>query len=233
MIIPATDRPTGVLLSGGIDSAVLLGQLLERGGLVQPLHIRSDLVWQREEHASVRRLVAALACSRLAPLVTLHLPLADLYGPCHWSVTGHLAPDAASPDEAVYLPARNALLLVKAAVWCRLNGVPTLALGCLGNSPFVDATDDFLRRFQEVINDPPPAAVRIIRPFAGLDKRDVMELGRELPLELTFSCISPAGGIHCGGCNKCGERRAAFDSIEAPDLTPYAATVVPGACSKT
>ena len=37
-----------------------------------------------------------------------------------------------------------------------------------------------------------------------------MALGRGLPLELTFSCISPLRGLHCGHCNKCAERQAAF-----------------------
>ena len=34
-----------------------------------------------------------------------------------------------------------------------------------------------------------------------------MALGRGLPLELTFSCIAPVAGQHCGRCNKCAERR--------------------------
>ena len=39
-----------------------------------------------------------------------------------------------------------------------------------------------------------------------------MELGRDMPLELTFSCIDPRDGLHCGRCNKCAERQEAFRS---------------------
>ena len=41
-------------------------------------------------------------------------------------MNGNGVPDADSPDDAVYLPGRNPLLLVKAAVWCRLNAIEQL-----------------------------------------------------------------------------------------------------------
>jgi len=51
----------------------------------------------------------------------------------------------------------------------------------------------------------------------------VLELGRGLALEHTFSCISPVGDDHCGRCNKCAERRRAFTALGIEDLTSYAA----------
>ena len=62
----------------------------------------------------------------------------------------------------------------------------------------------------------------IERPFGHLHKTDVMRLGRRCPLELTFSCIAPREGRHCGECNKCGERQAAFRSAGLTDPTEYA-----------
>jgi 7-cyano-7-deazaguanine synthase len=54
-----------------------------------------------------------------------------------------------------------------------------------------------------------------------MTKRQVMQLGRELPLELTFSCIAPVGELHCGRCNKCAERQAAFHEAAIVDRTIY------------
>ena len=54
-----------------------------------------------------------------------------------------------------------------------------------------------------------------------MNKRQVMALGRELPLELTMSCIAPVGELHCGRCNKCAERKAAFADAAMADRTPY------------
>ena len=213
--------PIGLLLSGGLDSSILLGHLLDRGHGVQPFYIRSQLVWEREELRAVRRFLQAIRSPRLGDLVVLDLPLSDLYGD-HWSVTGRGIPDGATPDEAVYLPGRNALLIVKAAVWCQLHGVAQLALGVLGSNPFADATPGFFEALESALQCPPDGRVRILRPFAQLDKRQVMQRGRGLPLGLTFSCLAPVGGRHCGRCNKCAERKAAFRLIGADDPTRYA-----------
>jgi 7-cyano-7-deazaguanine synthase len=152
--------------------------------------------------------------------VTLDLPVADLYED-HWSVTGQDPPDAASPDDAVYLPGRNVLLLVKAALWCQLHGVDDLALGVLGSNPFADATPAFFSQFQDCLNRAVGGRLRILRPFADLTKPQAMERGADLPLGLTFSCIAPVRGLHCGRCNKCAERRAAFQSAGREDPTRY------------
>lgn len=65
--------------------------------------------------------------------------------------------------------------------------------------------------------------VRLVRPFATYNKIDVMRLGQGLPLGLTFSCIAPTDGLHCGRCNKCGERIEAFRAAGMEDPTVYAA----------
>lgn len=212
---------TAVLASGGLDSCILIGDTLRSGGLVQPLYVRTGLVWQQRELPALEAYLTAIKHPRLSKLVTLDLPLADLYTG-HWSLTGDNTPDADSPDEAVYLPGRNALLLVKAAIWCQLHGIPELSLAPLGTSPFPDAGADFLHDFETAINAGASRKVRLLRPFGKLRKRQVMELGRGLPLEHTFSCIRPAGSLHCGACNKCSERQAAFREAEIPDPTPYA-----------
>ena len=48
-----------------------------------------------------------------------------------------------------------------------------------------------------------------------------MRLGRDYPLGLTFSCIAPERGLHCGGCNKCAERQEAFRDAGMADPTRY------------
>jgi 7-cyano-7-deazaguanine synthase len=217
---PTTDT-IGVLASGGLDSSILVGHLLRQGRCVQPFYIRTGLVWQGRELAALKRFLAAVATAELADLVDLDLPLADLYGD-HWSLTGEEIPAADSPDEAVFLPGRNALLMVKAAVWCQLHGIGELAMAPLGTSPFADAQVPFFRDFQAAINRGGQRPLALVRPFGELNKRQVMSLGRGLPLELTFSCIAPDDGLHCGRCNKCAERQAAFRAAEMRDLTVYA-----------
>lgn len=217
----ASNAPIGVLLSGGLDSCILLGHLLERGQRVRPFYVHSQLLWQAEELRAAKDFLRAVASPRLQELVILELPLTDLYGD-HWSITGDGVPDGSTADDAVYLPGRNPLLLIKAALWCRLHGIGRLALAVLSSNPFADASPDFFRDFESALACATGDVVEILRPFEDLDKRRVMQLGRRLPLGLTFSCISPVAGLHCGVCNKCAERNVAFGLLGVIDPTRYA-----------
>jgi len=221
MTSPPAPSTIGVLASGGLDSSILIAHLLRQGHRVRPFYVRCELVWEEEELGALRAFLRAVAAPRLEELVTLDLPLRDLYGE-HWSVDGRNAPDAQTPAGAVYLPGRNALLAIKPAIWCGARGIGQLALAVLAGNPFADASDDFFRGLETTLQRATDNRLSIIRPFARLEKREVLRLGRGLPLELTFSCLVPAAGLHCGQCNKCAERQEAFCSLEIPDPTQYA-----------
>lgn len=225
MTPPAASETVGVLTSGGLDSSILIAHLHGAGSSVQPFYVRFGLVWEQAELAASRRFLAAIGAP--APVV-LSLPLDDLYAG-HWSLTGQQVPDAASPDEAVFLPGRNALLLVKTALYCQLHGIGRLVLAPLGTSPFADAKPTFIEPFMAALNGGIERPVRVELPFQSLSKREVMQLGRDLPLELTFSCLQPVDARHCGRCNKCAERQAAFRLIDLPDPTRYVSVPSPTA----
>jgi 7-cyano-7-deazaguanine synthase len=214
---PAT---LAVLVSGGLDSAILLGEALRDAAAAHPLYVRHGLFWEPAELDHLRRFLDVVACPALRPLRVLEMPVADLYGN-HWSLTGRGVPGADSPDEAVFLPGRNVLLLAKAMLWCHLHGVPAVALAPLEGNPFPDATPAFFAAYQDVVNRGIGGTVRVLRPYAGLTKVEVLCRGRGLPLGRTFSCIRPAGGRHCGRCNKCAERRRAFADAGLADPTEY------------
>jgi 7-cyano-7-deazaguanine synthase len=211
-----------VLISGGLDSAVLLGESLRSHSAVHPLYLRSGLCWETVELEHLRRFLATVRNPLLRPLHIFEMPVTDVYTD-HWSVAGTDVPDADSPDEAVFLPGRNVWLLSKAIIWCHLRGVPAVALGTLAANPFPDATPAFIANFQDIVNEAVGGAVRVDRPYAGLSKTEVLRRGHDLPLELTFSCLRPVGGRHCGRCNKCGERRRGFAAAGLVDRTRYAA----------
>jgi 7-cyano-7-deazaguanine synthase len=213
----------GLLLSGGIDSAVLLDQLLQSGSRVVPFYVRTGCVWDSCELDAVQKILKATSAvhERLDELVLLEMSLEDLYGN-HWSISGENVPDDTTADEAVFMPGRNPLLLLKPALWCQMHGVGRLALATLGNNPFDDATPEFFAAFEAMLHCATGELVQIVRPLASMAKHSVLQLGRHLPLELTFSCLSPVDGLHCGACNKCAERRLAFREIGRNDPTCYA-----------
>lgn len=216
---PAT--PLAVLVSGGLDSAVLLAEAARAYPAVFPLYVRTGLFWEGVERDYLDRFLAAIRSPALRPLRVLDQPAADVYG-AHWSVSGAGAPGADTPDEAVFLPGRNVLLLAKPLIWCHLNGVPEVATAPLGANPFPDATPEFYDTFARVVSRGVGGGVRVLRPYAALHKADVLRRGRGLPLEHTFSCLKPVVGLHCGACNKCAERRAGFRAAAMDDPTTYA-----------
>jgi len=210
-----------VLASGGLDSAVLVAEFLRQGRVTHPVYVRFGLAWEPVEEAHLRRFLDTLTKPAARPLVVLNSPIADVYG-SHWSVSRQEVPDERSANDAVYLPGRNLLLLAMPSVWCALHGVHTVALGTLKGNPFPDATAEFFDGFASLAQRAMGHALEVVTPFAALTKSDVLELGRGLALEHTFSCIDPKGEGHCGRCNKCAERRHAFSALQIEDLTDYA-----------
>jgi 7-cyano-7-deazaguanine synthase len=214
-------RSVAVLMSGGLDSAVLCHHLLEAYDRVVPLYIRCGLRWEVTELEAAKAFLAAINAEGLEDIVVLDEPIRDVYG-AHWSTEGEDVPGSESLDEAVYLPGRNLLLTVKASVWCHLRDIGSLALGSLGSNPFPDSSPAFFSDLEAVLSRAMGGSPKLIRPFDQVHKKDVVLRGKGLPLHLTFSCIHPLDGLHCGRCNKCAERRKGFLDAGVPDLTNYA-----------
>jgi 7-cyano-7-deazaguanine synthase len=211
-----------ILASGGADSSILLADQAAQGQVVQPLYIRFGLAWEKIEEMYLRRFLDAVPEQRLIrPLAVLELPIADVYG-THWSVSGTGAPDETTPDEAVYLPGRNVLLLAKTTVWCALHGTTRIAMGTLKGNPFADSSPAFFSGFATAASLALDHPLEVVTPFAHMSKTEVLDRGRELPLELTFSCVAPVGTNHCRACNKCAERHKAFAAAGIDDRTAYA-----------
>jgi 7-cyano-7-deazaguanine synthase len=216
--------PVAVLVSGGPDSAVLVGELARSSSHVVPIYVRFGMFWEDDEERALRRYLDQLAARAVQGLKVFRMPLGDVYGR-HWSTTGEEVPDYDSPDAAVFLPGRNLLLLAQAAVWCHLQGVPTLALGLLKGNPFPDSTGAFFASYEAAINQALAGRLRVVRPYEQLSKIEVLQRGRDFPLGATWSCMRPVGGLHCGRCNKCAERQKAFARAGIEDPTEYAGQV--------
>jgi 7-cyano-7-deazaguanine synthase len=208
-------------VSGGLDSAILVVELLRRGKVVHPLYVRFGLAWEPVEEAHLQRFLDSVHDPALRPLTVLHCPIASVYG-SHWSVSGDAVPDDRTEDAAVYLPGRNLLLLAQPSVWCALHDVHAIALGTLKGNPFPDSSREFFDDMSQLAQLGLEHLLEVLTPFASLTKADVLELGRGLALQLTFSCIDPQQDRHCGCCNKCAERRLAFAELKIDDVTEYA-----------
>lgn len=215
------------LMSGGLDSAVMAGLAVDRGDTILPLYIRQGFVWEDEEEAAVRAFLRSLSPRSPASILPLRVSALPVPGdfPQRWALDADRpAPDASSPDEAVYLPGRNLALLTQAAMAAYAHGFGRIQMGSLSGNPFPDATPEFFRAFERTVLEAMRWTIRVETPLRTLTKTEALELGLPYRLERTLSCIRPSGGAHCGRCNKCAERRLAFTRAGLPDPTRYLAS---------
>ena len=180
-----------VLVSGGLQSAILTAYLLEEFELVYPLYVQLGLPQERAEEQQLRRFLAAIRNSRLGRLAVLEKITDSSFG------------------------SREQQLLSRAANWCTENGITSMAMATLEPCKTKDLPTEIT------------GSINIISPFATISRASVLELGRGLPLEFTFSCSRPIiKGLlvkHCGQCPKCQMRRLGLASIHINDRTPYVA----------
>ena len=217
-------KSTAVLLSGGLDSAVLAADALRRGP-VTPIHISVGFAWEAEEREMLAGLFARPPFLGTTPPVALTFDMRDVYPPDHWAIRG-TPPAFDTPDEDVYLTGRNIILLSKASSYLASAGLTPsrVLMGQLCGNPFPDATPAFLDAIGHALSLGLATTVDVETPFARMGKADVIRKGMEIgvPLELTLSCMQPSNGLHCGRCSKCRERLNAFRDAGVVDPARYA-----------
>jgi 7-cyano-7-deazaguanine synthase len=223
-----------ILTSGGLDSAVLVADVAGTAEAF-PLYVEFGLAWEAAEQRALRNYLAALRDRRVAPLVTLAVPVDRIYGR-HWSLTGEDVPGYGASIDSDYLPGRNVLLLGVAGVWCALHDVHRIAVGSLMQNPYPDATPEFFADYGRLLSGALSHAIEVVAPYRGMEKSDLIRAHPELPLHLTLTCIgqkagtsldeggAAAGPLHCGACLKCQERHEAFVEAGVSDRTRYAVT---------
>ncbi len=241
---------TVVLISGGLDSAVLLGYYANRNheghedheesaAHVLPAYVSVGLAWESAERAMLDRLLRTpVFAGHLAPLASVEFTMRDVYAANHWAIRG-TPPAYDTPDEDVYLTGRNLVLLTKAGVVAAQRKAGRIALGLLAGNPFPDARPSFFLAMEQALSLGLDHQIEIATPFLAWEKEEVIRLAVELgvPLELTLSCMNPVFGqsatgkageagdeelpVHCGLCSKCRERRDAFQAAGVSDPTTY------------
>lgn len=219
--MPKKKKSIAVLVSGGIDSSLLLADLSKQADEVFPVYIRCGYRWENAELHWLEKYIEELDAPVLSPLIILDLPMKDLHIR-HWSMAGEDVPESDSEATEVYLPGRNLLLISKASVFCVQQKVDTLALGILKGNPFPDASPNFFDELAHVVDEALHSKLTVEAPYLTKTKTEIMKkAAKSIPLGHTFSCINPVEYYHCGSCNKCAERQQAFAAAKIEDLTGY------------
>lgn len=208
-----------VLLSGGLDSSVLLHDVRRRLGK-GALHALSFYYGQKHaRELDMARTQAAAAGVVSHRVVDISFFKELTAGGSALTDDAIPVPDLAALSAAqlaqppTYVPNRNMVLLSLAAAYAEAAGVREVFYGAQKQDRYGywDCTPEFVERINELLALNRVRPVRVQAPFVAMSKGDIVRLGVELGVDFsrTWSCyrgVPPA----CGTCPTCIERCAAF-----------------------
>lgn len=218
-----------VVLSGGLDSAVLLWHLKAQG-----LAARAVTVDYGQRHLCEIR-----HAEKLAKLAGVPHDVVDLSG------LADLLPGSSQTDAAVPVPEghyedatmratvvanRNMILLSLALAVCVAHDLDGVAYGAHAgdHAIYPDCRPEFIQAMAAAAGLCDYKGRTLRAPFALLSKGGIVRLGAALgvPFAETWTCYKGGrdkGKVieHCGRCGACTERRAAFVEAGVKDPTVY------------
>jgi 7-cyano-7-deazaguanine synthase len=216
-----------VLVSGGMDSAVVLAMAGEQGFDCFALSVSYG-----QRHSAELVAAAELAAAQCAAgHKTVVVDLRSIGGS---ALTADIdVPESASVGIPVtYVPARNTIMLSVALGWAEVLGAREIFCGvnAVDYSGYPDCRPEFIAAFETLANLATKAGVegrklQVRAPLMRMSKADIVLEGLRLGVDFsrTVSCYqADAQGRACGACDACRLRAEGFATAGVPDPTRYA-----------
>jgi len=216
---------TIILLSGGLDSAVILAEAVAEGKKVLALSFdycqrhRQELNFAKRQvhHYGVKHLILKIDPHSFGQSSLVTHKEVPKNRDAQAIISGGIC--------STYVPARNTLFLAYAIGQAELHEAKEILYGpnALDKHCFPDCDQDYIDAMQAVINQTMCKTIPVLRaPLVQMDKiqiaRRALELG--VPIEKTLSCYDPKpDGTHCGACDSCVIRQEALETVQAEALS--------------
>ncbi len=218
-----------VLFSGGLDSTTCLALAVEKYGKDSVLALSVSYGQKHDKELKAAQNVADYYGVRL-----MTLDLARIFEGSGCSLlkgSKEAIPETSYAEQleqtngapvSTYVPFRNGLFLSAAASIALSNGCSEIYYGAHSDDAAGNAYPDCSEAFNNAINTAIHLGsgnqLRVIAPFVGLTKADVVKEGLRLnaPYELTWSCYE-GGEKPCGVCGTCRDRIKAFEANGVTD----------------
>jgi 7-cyano-7-deazaguanine synthase len=221
------DRHAVVLLSGGLDSATVLGMARAQNFLCHALSVDYGQRHQAELDAAAR-VAAALGASEHR---IMRVDLAGIGGSALTDASVAVPEVSSAGIPVTYVPARNTLLLSLALGWAEVLGATDIFVGvnAVDYSGYPDCRPAFVHAFEHLARLATKAGVegaefKIHAPLINLSKADIVKAGSRLGIDygMTVSCYqADAQGRACGKCDSCRLRAEGFLAAGIADPTHY------------
>ena len=212
-----------VLFSGGLDSTVLVYDLLNEGADLKLLSIDYGQRHEKELKSSseIAEFLGLEHEILRLPMLNNLLGGSALTDPSISLPEGHYAEDSM---KATVVPNRNMILLSLAAGHAISLQFDTVAYAAHAgdHTIYPDCRPEFATAIDQALKLCDWNTVSLYRPFIQLSKQDLVRKGNELgvPFEKTWSCYA-GNDKHCGKCGTCVERKEAFELVGLLDPTEY------------
>ncbi len=222
-------RKAVVLVSGGMDSAVVVAMAREQGYQVHALSVAYG-----QRHNS--ELAASERVSNMLGAVEHKTVSVDLRTIGGSALTADIDVPLDSSDSAsipvTYVPARNTIMLSIALGWAEVLGSSDIWCGvnAVDYSGYPDCRPAFIDAFEALANVATKAGVegagiRVHAPLMRMGKADIAREGQRLGIDFstTVSCyVADDEGRACGHCDACRLRADGFREAGLADPTRYA-----------
>jgi len=219
-------------LSGGMDSATLLGFLLEQGYEVHCCVFNYGSKHNAYENKAALD-VAEYYKKNLSPVFVTVFDLREVFKPFESNLllSGGEIPEGHYADENMkktVVPGRNMIFAAIMAGIAESIQAEAIALGVHSgdHSIYPDCRPEFIKALDTVIFLSSDKKVQVLTPFITDNKTSILEYGYNytaftVPYHLTRTCYKDQA-IACGKCGSCVERLEAFANINQTDPVPYA-----------
>lgn len=195
-----------VLLSGGIDSAVLLHYVKD---VLEYDKVEAILFDYGQSHKIELQSAQIIAINLGIPHRTIYVDLTQ-FGSSSLTSIGQ-----EDQELTVVVPARNSIFLSMATAYAEIRGLQDIFIGC--NSADFKDFPDCRESFIELMSQALQAGNNIrgvYAPFIKKSKSEIVKIGRSLGVnfKLTWSCYHPTIDCKpCGKCHACLEREEALN----------------------
>jgi len=215
-----------VLLSGGLDSATVLGIALSEGYRVWTLTFDYGQKHRREIE-SAQAIASYYNCEHK----TFTLDLAQFGGSAlfNGNIPSRRLDEIGQDIPRTYVPARNTIFLSIALAYAEILDAEMVFIGANATdySGYPDCRAEYIQKFRELAQLATRRGVRgkkidIRAPLLHMKKSEIVRMGYELgvPYHLTWSCYR-GGKKACGNCDACLLRLKGFREAGIQDPIEY------------
>lgn len=216
-----------VLLSGGLDSAVVLALALKNGRTCQTLSFDYGQRHRRELQSAQAIANYYAVAHKIVTIDSSSFGNSSLVSAAQIPKNRSLEEMNAGAIPNTYVPARNTLFLAYALGQAEMLEAQEIHIGAnaMDCYAYPDCRPEFIAAFQSLMNVATQQAVNgspalLVTPLVRWNKTEIIQQGIALkaPLHLTWSCYDPTlAAKPCQQCDACLLRQNGFKEAAAID----------------